>query len=110
MLTSQLEQTTAIRILFYLKENKEAKMTELMKQLRSSQHPVYTALHILKELKLIGEEVTSYPLKRIFTLTQRDPGNPQSHAYTLLDLQTLGNPPPYRSFIKRLMNYWTPLH
>jgi predicted transcriptional regulator len=69
MLTSQLEQTTAIRILFYLKENKEAKMTELMKQLRSSQHPVYTALHILKELKLIEEEVTSYPLKRIFTLT-----------------------------------------
>jgi predicted transcriptional regulator len=71
MLTSQLEQTTAIRILFYLKENKEVKMTELMRKLRSSQHPIYTALGILKELKLIEEKITTYPLTRLFILTEK---------------------------------------
>lgn len=66
-----LEQTTLVQILMYLEEHKEAKMTELMKELKSSQHPIYTALRILKELKLIEEEITSYPLRRLFTLTDR---------------------------------------
>jgi DNA-binding PadR family transcriptional regulator len=71
MKTSQLEQTTAIQILFYLLGNREAKMTELMHELRSSQHPIYAALNVLRELGLINEEVVPYPLKRIFTLTEK---------------------------------------
>ncbi len=50
-----LEQTSLPRMLVYLKNKKVASRTELKRDIQASQQPIYKALAILYEAKLIEE-------------------------------------------------------
>jgi len=66
------EVKATLRVLIYLHENKEAKLTSFMKGIPVGQKAVYTALSTLTELQLIEEKTSSdFPFTRNFTLTQK---------------------------------------
>jgi DNA-binding PadR family transcriptional regulator len=67
---ARLEQVAAIQILILLLEG-PLKMTEIISRLEGSNRTPYTAIPRLKELGLVSDEVTPYPVKRIFTLTEK---------------------------------------
>lgn len=46
-------------------------MTELVRKIASPQTTVYRAVPKLKELGLINDKLTPYPVKRIFSLTEK---------------------------------------
>jgi len=53
---SDLEQTTALRILIYLLEKEKASRIDLRRNIEASVAAIYNALPKLKKLKLIEEE------------------------------------------------------
>ena len=71
MKVTRLEQTAAIRLLFYLHDKKESKTGEIVHNLKGthSQNTIYRALNVLMELGLV-EEVLDPP-RRIFRLTEK---------------------------------------
>lgn len=66
----ELEQVGAIQILLFLLE-KPLKMTELTELFQGSNTTIYRAVPKLRNLGLIEDKVTSYPVKRIFNLTEK---------------------------------------
>ncbi len=56
MSVSDLEQTTALRILIYLLEKGKASRTDLRRDIEASVAAIYNALPKLKKLTLIEEE------------------------------------------------------
>ena len=73
MKISDLEQTGAIQLLFYLKKKKKAKIGEMVRENVGivSQSAIYRAIPVLKKLKLIKEETLTNPPRRIFSLTEK---------------------------------------
>ncbi|HDI07133.1 MAG TPA: hypothetical protein ENF76_02075 [Candidatus Bathyarchaeota archaeon] len=56
MSIAELEQTSALRILAYLKTKKKASRTDLRRNINASTSALYNALAKLKRLNLIKEE------------------------------------------------------
>lgn len=66
------EDKATLRVLLYLHENKEAKLTSIMKGIPVGQKAVYTALSTLTELQLVEEKTSKdFPFTRNFILTQK---------------------------------------
>jgi len=66
------EDKSTLRVLLYLHEKKEAKLTSIMKGIPVGQKAVYTALSTLTELQLIEEKTSKdFPFTRNFILTQK---------------------------------------
>jgi Mn-dependent DtxR family transcriptional regulator len=64
-----LEQKTSVQILLLLFEKGELKWTEILKSLRTSQHPAYKARKKLEEIQLIHGVVSN--MKIMFQLTEK---------------------------------------
>ena len=63
---------STLRVLLYLHENKEAKLTTIMKGIPVGQKALYTALTALTELQLVQEKTSKdFPFTRNFILTQK---------------------------------------
>jgi len=66
------EVKATLRVLIYLHEKKEAKLTTIMKGIPVGQKALYTALSTLTELQLIEEKTSKdFPFTRNFILTQK---------------------------------------
>ena len=66
------EVNATLRVLLYLNENKEAKLTSIIKGIPVGQKAVYTALSALTALKLVEEKTSKdFPFTRNFILTQK---------------------------------------
>jgi len=66
------EDKATLRVILYLHENKEAKLTTIMKGIPLGQKAVYTALATLTELQLVEEETSrEFPFTRNFILTKK---------------------------------------
>jgi len=66
------EVKATLRVLLYLHEKKEAKLTSIMKGIPVGQKAVYTALSALTELQLIEEKTSKeFPFTRNFILTKK---------------------------------------
>ena len=66
------EVKATLRVLIYLQENKEAKLTTIMKGIPVGQKAVYTTLSTLIELELIEEKTSKdFPFTRNFILTKK---------------------------------------
>jgi len=69
---TQLEQTSALRILAYLKKKHEASRTDLRRNIDASTSALYNALKKLKNLNLIKEETQkTFPFTVKVSLTQK---------------------------------------
>ena len=66
-----LEQSGSLHILIYLLKKKEAKTSELLKNIPVGQTAFYTAVRKLLDEKLIEDEKAGYPVTRTFRLTNR---------------------------------------
>jgi len=72
MSISDLEQTTAIRILIYLLEKGKASRTDLRREIEASVAAIYNALPKLKNLTLIEEESQeNFPFTVHVSLTRK---------------------------------------
>ena len=66
------EVKATLRVLIYLNEKKEAKLTSIMKGIPVGQKALYTALSTLTQLQLIEEKTSKdFPFTRNFILTQK---------------------------------------
>ena len=66
------EVKATLRVLIYLHENKEAKLTTIMKGIPIGQKALYTALSTLIELQLVEEKTSKdFPFTRNFILTRK---------------------------------------
>ena len=66
------EVKATLRVLLYLHENKEAKLTSIMKGIPVGQKALYTAISTLTQLQLTEEKTSKdFPFTRNFILTQK---------------------------------------
>jgi DNA-binding IclR family transcriptional regulator len=65
------EQATAMELLMLLSNSDKLKLSEIVRQLARPQATIYRGIAKLKELALINDETTGYPVKRFFSLTER---------------------------------------
>ena len=66
------EVKATLRVILYLHESKEAKLTTIMKGIPVGQKAAYTALSTLAELQLIQEKTSrEFPFTRNFILTKK---------------------------------------
>jgi DNA-binding MarR family transcriptional regulator len=67
-----LEQTTAPRIIVYLKEKEKASISEIFKSVRGSQSAKYSALKLLSENKIIKQSPPQGRARRLdISLTEK---------------------------------------
>ncbi len=67
-----LEQTTAPRIIVYLKEKEKASISEIFKSVQGSQSAKYSALKLLNENKIIEQSPPQRRTRRIeISLTEK---------------------------------------
>nr|MDO8082354.1 helix-turn-helix transcriptional regulator [Candidatus Freyarchaeota archaeon] len=73
MKIAELEQTGAIRVLLYLKEEKKVKLSKIINDLRGnlSQDALYRAASTLEDLGLMLDEKTEKPVRRFFSITPK---------------------------------------
>ncbi|MEM2917437.1 MAG: winged helix-turn-helix transcriptional regulator [Candidatus Bathyarchaeia archaeon] len=70
----KLDETKAtLRVLLYLYDKKEAKLTDIIQNIpNTGQKAIYTTLKTLKQLNLIQEKTSqNFPFTRKITLTQK---------------------------------------
>jgi DNA-binding MarR family transcriptional regulator len=65
------EQAAAMELLILLLNNDKLKLSEIVRKLGRSQATIYRAIENLKELELVSDETTGYPVKRFMSLTEK---------------------------------------
>jgi DNA-binding IclR family transcriptional regulator len=65
------EQAAAMELLMLLVSSDKLKLSEIVRKLGRPQATIYRGIATLKELELIYDETTGYPVKRFFSLTEK---------------------------------------